>query len=405
MENAQILIVEDDTITAMDIENQLKNLGYGVTAKVSHGEDAIKEVRKNTPDLVLMDIVLKGEMDGIEAADEIRSQFDIPVVFLTAYVDRKRLERAKLTTPFGFIIKPFQDKDFRLTIEMALYVAKADAERKQAEEALRESEEKFRSVFEDSAVGMVLVDPHGRYHEVNQAMSEILGYTQEEFLSMTPKDISYSGEIDQDSDIVKQLWAKDTDSIITEKRYLHKDGHTIWGTITISPVRDAEGQTIYTLGQIQDITNRKRAEEELHQIQTELEQRVEERTVDLQKERDFSNLLIQASPAFYVAIDPDGKIMMMNDALLDALGYTIDEVIGKDFLSFIPTREHNKLLKRFEDLSKHHKLTSGENYLLTKDGREIFAKWHNRLIFDKNSELDFVFGFGVDITERKQTEE
>lgn len=97
--------------------------------------------------------------------------------------------------------------------------------------------------------------------------------------------------------------------------------------------------------------------------------------------------------------------MMKNDALLDALGYTIDEVIGKDFLLFIPTREHDKLLKRFEDLSKHHKLASGENYLLTKDGHEILAEWHNRLIFDKNGELDFVFGFGADITERRAAEE
>ncbi len=96
MENAQILIVEDDTITAMDIENQLKNLGYGITAKVAHGKDAIKEVKENTPDLVLMDIVLKGEIDGIEAADEIRSQFDIPIVFLTAYADRKRLDHPTL---------------------------------------------------------------------------------------------------------------------------------------------------------------------------------------------------------------------------------------------------------------------------------------------------------------------
>ncbi len=83
MGNEQILIVEDDAIIAMDIENQLKSLGYGVTAKVAHGEDAIKEIKENAPDLVLMDIVLKGEMDGIEGADKIRSQFDIPVVFLT----------------------------------------------------------------------------------------------------------------------------------------------------------------------------------------------------------------------------------------------------------------------------------------------------------------------------------
>ncbi len=111
MAKANIMIVEDDVITAMDIENQLKNLGYGVSAKVANGEDAIQKAKENTPDLVLMDIVLKGEMDGIETAKEIRTQFDIPVIFLTAFADKERLKRAKLSNPFGFILKPFQDNE------------------------------------------------------------------------------------------------------------------------------------------------------------------------------------------------------------------------------------------------------------------------------------------------------
>ena len=152
-------------------------------------------------------------------------------------------------------------------------------------------------------------------------------------------------------------------------------------------------------------SERKRAEEALQKAHDELEQRVEERTVDLKKERDFNKLLIQSSPVFFIAIDPDGKIMMVNDALLDAQKYTNDEVIGKYFLSFIPEREHSELLKRFEKLSSHHEIASGENYLLTKDGREIFTEWHNRLVFDKNGELDFVFGFGFDITDRRAKEE
>jgi CheY-like chemotaxis protein len=133
--------VEDDGIVAMDIESRLKKLGYSISGTVIYGEKAIEKVEELKPDMVLMDIVLKGEMDGIEAAEIIRARFDIPVVFLTADADEERFERAKLAIPFGYILKPFQDRDLKITIELALYTAKADAERKRAEKALRESEE------------------------------------------------------------------------------------------------------------------------------------------------------------------------------------------------------------------------------------------------------------------------
>ena len=137
MAKTQILIVEDDGIIAMDIESRLKQLGYGVSAIVGSGEEAIEKVKENTPDLVLMDSVLKGEMDGIEAAEIIRSRFGIPVIFLAAHADEKRLERAKLSMPFGYILKPFQNKDLRITLEMALYTTKVEAEQRRIQDELR----------------------------------------------------------------------------------------------------------------------------------------------------------------------------------------------------------------------------------------------------------------------------
>ena len=127
MAKPNILVVEDESIVAKDIQNSLKNLGYSVTTVVPSGEKAIKEIEEKKPDLVLMDIMLKGEMNGIEAANIIRERFDIPVVFLTAYADDSTLSKAKIAEPYGYIIKPFKEKELQTTIEVALYKQDKDA--------------------------------------------------------------------------------------------------------------------------------------------------------------------------------------------------------------------------------------------------------------------------------------
>jgi len=117
----RILVVEDENIIAKDIQNELVGLGYDVLAVVARGEEAVEKAKETSPDLVLMDIIIKGKIDGIEAANQIRNRFNIPVVYLTAYADKKTLERAKITEPFGYLLKPFSEKELCGTIEMALY--------------------------------------------------------------------------------------------------------------------------------------------------------------------------------------------------------------------------------------------------------------------------------------------
>jgi CheY-like chemotaxis protein len=120
MAKAQILIVENDNIIVMELRDRLQSLGYAVAAVTSYGEEAIAEAEKTHPDLVLMNIRLKGDIDGIEAAEEIRDRFDIPVVYLTALTDQDTLQRAKMTEPYGYIIKPFSERQLQATIKMAL---------------------------------------------------------------------------------------------------------------------------------------------------------------------------------------------------------------------------------------------------------------------------------------------
>lgn len=141
MPDTSIMLVEDEIIVAADVKNRLENMGYEVLGIFDTGEEAIEKAGELRPNLVLMDIVLKGEMDGIDAAQKIRELFNIPIIYLTAYSDEKTLQRAKVTEPFGYVLKPFEDREIQSAIEMAIY-------KHQMEQQLKESEEKYRKLIE-----------------------------------------------------------------------------------------------------------------------------------------------------------------------------------------------------------------------------------------------------------------
>jgi CheY-like chemotaxis protein len=126
----RIMIVEDETIVAADVRFSLERAGYQVCAMAVSGEDAIAKAQDTQPDLILMDISLQGELDGIQAAEAIHGQLSIPIIFLTAYADQDMLTRAKVSEPFGYLLKPFHPRELYTNIEMALYKAKMEAERK-----------------------------------------------------------------------------------------------------------------------------------------------------------------------------------------------------------------------------------------------------------------------------------
>lgn len=141
MAGERILIVEDERIVARDIEKRLKKLGYLVPANVASGEEALEQVADTQPDLILMDIQLRGALDGIETAERIRANHNIPVVYLTAYADEVTLQRAKTTEPFGYIVKPFDERELHAAIEIAL-------RRRLAEAAIRVALEKEKELGE-----------------------------------------------------------------------------------------------------------------------------------------------------------------------------------------------------------------------------------------------------------------
>ena len=128
MERLNVFIVEDESIVAKDIQNSLTKLGYNVVGTANNGKDALEKISEIEPDLVLMDIQIKGNMSGIEVSEKIKERLHIPVIFLTAYADEGTLSRAKITEPYGYILKPFKEIDLHSTIEMAVYKHQKDAE-------------------------------------------------------------------------------------------------------------------------------------------------------------------------------------------------------------------------------------------------------------------------------------
>ncbi len=173
MEPANILVVEDEPIVAKDIQLSLRRLGYRVPATANSGEEAIRKTRESHPDLILMDIVLKGKMDGVETVQHIRKQCDVPVIYLTAYADDHTLERAKVTSPAGYMLKPYQPNELRTTIELALHRAHHD---RHVNENLTWLATTVRCIGE----GVMTTDRDGRITYMNPAAEGMVGWKQQD---------------------------------------------------------------------------------------------------------------------------------------------------------------------------------------------------------------------------------
>ncbi len=146
MEKAKILVVDDEPVVAMDIQASLEDMGYSVTSLAASGTQAIEKAERDNPNLVLMDIMLKDDMTGIEAAHYISTQFDIPIIYLTANSDTETLEKAKIAEPFGYLLKPFNNRELRSTIEMALYKHEMELQRKFLIQELRQKIEEIKTL-------------------------------------------------------------------------------------------------------------------------------------------------------------------------------------------------------------------------------------------------------------------
>ncbi|MES1024553.1 response regulator [Gloeocapsa sp. BRSZ] len=258
MSKASILIVEDELLVAKDIQNRLTKFGYAVVGVVSSGKEAINKAIEKNPDLILMDIHLKGELDGIEVAQVIYEDLNIPIVYLTANADDSTLERAKATEPFGYILKPFKEKELKTTIEITLT-------KHQIEKKLRQSEQWLATVLKSIGDAVITSDACGTVTFMNPVAESLTGWTQEEAYGRDATEIfnithTISGQ-KVDSPIVQALKQGITVGIAEETLLITKNGIEIPIDDSAAPIRDDKGNITGAVLVFRDITERKQAKE------------------------------------------------------------------------------------------------------------------------------------------------
>ena len=261
MPQPTILIIEDEKIVAEDIKKILNFLGYAVSASVSSAVEAFEEIEKNTPDLILIDIKLRGDIDGVEAAYRIKDRFDIPFVYMTALSDEDTLERAKKTEPYGYIHKPVEEEGLYTTIEMAIY-------RHKMERKLRESEAKYRLLVENQTDLVVKVDTEGRFLFVSPSYCEMFGKKEEELLGEKFMPLVHEDDREVTSKAMENLYIPPYTCYV-EQRVFTKDEWR-WLAWADKAVLNGEGKVEAIVGVGRDITERRRIEEEKESLRAQL---------------------------------------------------------------------------------------------------------------------------------------
>ncbi|NER30030.1 MAG: response regulator [Symploca sp. SIO1C4] len=280
MVRARILVVEDESIVALSIQNRLEALGYAVAANLPSGEAAVKTAGETRPDLVLMDIRLRGKIDGIQAADQIRNRFQIPVVYLTAYTDEETINRAKFTEPYGYILKPFEPRDLCTTIEIALYKHQMELERGQREQSLSTA---LNSVGD----AVITTDQEELVTFMNPVAEGLTGWKCEEVvgdhLSEVFKTINIKTREIIEHPIALVLHEGVTINLEFDTLLINKNGDEILITETAAPLKNKTGQIIGAALIFHESTGQQQIAVTLEKTNQELEVKLAESTAQLQQ--------------------------------------------------------------------------------------------------------------------------
>ncbi|MGA1867410.1 MAG: PAS domain S-box protein [bacterium] len=266
MTDKRIMLVEDSAIVLRDLHNSLVNLGYHISSAVTSAEEAIENAYKERPDLIIMDILLGGEMTGIEAAVEIRNHLHIPVIFLSAYDDSKMLDEAKITEPYGYLLKPFSERELHIAIDMALYKVKM-------EETLRRTQERYKALFDRSSDMVYIHDFKGKFLDANRTTLDLLGYAQKEIRSLNFTSLLTKDQVKKAFKIFREVQNTGRQEKLTEFRLKTKKGAYLY-VETVASLIYNDGEPYAIQGIARNITERKQLEKEILEISGREQRRI-----------------------------------------------------------------------------------------------------------------------------------
>lgn len=322
----KILVVENETVVALNIQNRLEEIGYGVPDIVSSGEQAIEIAESTQPDLVLMDIRLTGKVDGIQAAEEIRTKLKIPIVYMTAYSDRETLERAKLTEPYGYILKPFEARELYSAIEIALYKHKI-------EKQLKEREQWLTTTLTSIGDAVITTDRNGLITFMNPIAESLTGWKQTEALGeevgQVFKIIDERTQQEEENPIAIALQQGEIVGLNNHILLISRDGTQIPIDDSAAAIKDEAENVTGAVLVFHDIIERKQAEAALQSLNQQLEIRVQERTEELNQRQLEFIALIENAPDIIARFDSELRHIYVNPAVELATGLLAETFIGK----------------------------------------------------------------------------
>ena len=369
----QILVVEDQAVVADNIRKILLSYGYEVPEPIPTGEEAIEAINKKHPDLILLDIMLKDKLSGIDVAKHT-IDMNIPVIYLTAYSDKNIIEEAKETGPFGYLIKPFRERELIATIKMAFF-------RHEMEIELRDSEAKFRTLVETTDEGICMFDKEEYFTFINEAGANIFGEAISSF-----EDTNLSIYLNKNN--LKILHKhnklrKENKSSRYEMEIILKNGRKRFLNIIGSP-RFKDDNFIGTFAIFNDITEKKMAELKLKQTMDSYT-RIFENIQDIYYEIDFNGTILEMSPS----IEHDSS-------------YTRKELIGKSLYDLCYDENQREFF--LTKLTKEGNVYDYEIILRDKDKTPLICTINAKIIKDDDTNEIRVIGSLKNITEQKESE-